>query len=949
MRQRLVIVPHTHWDREWYRSREEFRLRLVALLDGLLDLLESDPEFRHFTLDGQTIVLDDYLELRPGARARIEALVRAGRLAIGPWYVLPDEWLVSGEALIRNLRRGIAQAQAFGGAMELGYVPDQFGHVGQLPQIFRAFGFDCAALWRGVGASVEQSLFRWQAPDGSEVLCIYLIQGYGNFVRPPLAPAHLAARLRSAAAVLAPLSPIPSLLLMNGSDHEMPVAGLPQALAQAAAALGDAQVEIATLAGFAARARAEIQPDEAPLALWRGELRSGLRAPLLVGCASARLAQKQADFRNDRLLTRYVEPLASLWIERGGAFDLAALDHAWRTALQNHPHDSICGCSIDAVHREMDVRFECVEQLAGALLAQVCTGLAADFARPGATGESALWVWNPHAAGPAQAEGLIEWGVGAQGARPPALHVEAADGRLLPARAVVDAPGALLANYRLPAGVIAQLLRGFPSEVLGFHAAGLRWNARRREVDVLLGSAPAAGRDFEAERHALLAKLGALAQQGPEPVAFRVLRLARLRVRFCDDFPGWALSGYRLCRGALPPDAALASERLAGGALRIGNATWCIEARPDGRIDLEHRPSGARIGDAIRFESESDRGDEYTFQGAGAGPRRLPLEGVKLRLESGSAAEIAIVLEGFAQLSAGLDAARRPRSRRVRMPLRLRIALARDLDRVELSVAGENRARDHRLRLVVRAPFEAQAFDVESAFEIARRPIAPAPDSFGSAQPAEFPSGASPQRGFAALRGRAYDLCVSNRGNAEVEGLRDESGHGAIALTLLRAIGWLSRDDLPLRPGHAGPGFETPGAQAQGPFEAAFGLRLAPAGSALCAAEAARHAAPPLLFAGGGFGERAPEPLRLFEIDDPAVLVSALEPAADGRPSLRIWNPLSEPRALRIRWRGRRGGAGLEAVDLRGRLDPRLPLVDEADGFQRLLMPACGIATLRPR
>ncbi|HXZ85246.1 MAG TPA: alpha-mannosidase, partial [Myxococcota bacterium] len=138
----LVVVPHTHWDREWYRTHEQFRARLVGLLDGLLDLLERDPEFRCFSLDGQTIVLDDYLAVRPEARARIEALVRAGRLAIGPWTVLPDEWLVSGEALIRNLRLGLTRGDAFGGAQRLGYVPDQFGHVGQLPQIFAGFGFE---------------------------------------------------------------------------------------------------------------------------------------------------------------------------------------------------------------------------------------------------------------------------------------------------------------------------------------------------------------------------------------------------------------------------------------------------------------------------------------------------------------------------------------------------------------------------------------------------------------------------------------------------------------------------------------------------------------------------------------------------------------------------------------------------------------------------------------
>ena len=220
----LVIVPHTHWDREWYQTHEQFRYRLVQLMDGLLDLLERDPAFLHFTLDGQTILLDDYFEVRPEARDRVEKLVRSGRLLIGPWYVLPDEWLVSGEALIRNLRLGLDRAEAMGGSMKIGYVPDQFGHVGQLPQIFASFGMEGAVLWRGVGADIDETLFDWEAADGTRLLTVYLIQGYGNFVHPPLEADRLATRLRQAAAALRPHSRIESLLLMNGSDHVEPLA-----------------------------------------------------------------------------------------------------------------------------------------------------------------------------------------------------------------------------------------------------------------------------------------------------------------------------------------------------------------------------------------------------------------------------------------------------------------------------------------------------------------------------------------------------------------------------------------------------------------------------------------------------------------------------------------------------------------------------------------------------
>ena len=224
----LVIVPHTHWDREWYRTHEEFRYRLVRLLDRLLDLLEGDPGFRHFTLDGQTIVLDDYLEVRPEARPRIERLVRAGRLSIGPWTVLPDEWLVSGEALVRNLRLGLRRAAEFGGGMRLGYVPDQFGHVGQLPQLFAGFGLEGAAssgaAWARTSTGRSSAGRRQTGPSCSRSI-------WSTATAMPRtcrsSPRRWRPGYRAVVAAQKPHAAVPSLLLMNGSDHLEPQPGLP--------------------------------------------------------------------------------------------------------------------------------------------------------------------------------------------------------------------------------------------------------------------------------------------------------------------------------------------------------------------------------------------------------------------------------------------------------------------------------------------------------------------------------------------------------------------------------------------------------------------------------------------------------------------------------------------------------------------------------------------------
>ena len=149
------IVPHTHWDREWYAPFQTYRVELVHLLDELLDLLERDDTYARFLLDGQTAVLDDYLEVRPAAEARLAALVAEGRVQIGPWMVLMDEYMVSAETMVRDLQLGIARARALGGAMSVGYLPDMFGHVAQMPQILRLAGLEHAVVWRGVPSDID--------------------------------------------------------------------------------------------------------------------------------------------------------------------------------------------------------------------------------------------------------------------------------------------------------------------------------------------------------------------------------------------------------------------------------------------------------------------------------------------------------------------------------------------------------------------------------------------------------------------------------------------------------------------------------------------------------------------------------------------------------------------------------------------------------------------------
>jgi len=369
----VYVVPHTHWDREWYATFETFRAQLVELWDQLLALTEADPDF-HFLMDGQTVVIDDYLEVRPQARARLDGAIRRGQIQVGPWYTLPDEFLVSGETLLRDLQRGMAAAEAHGGSMRVGYLPDSFGHAAQMPQLYHQLGFRYAAVWRGVPLEIDRVAFIWEAPDGSQVLTAYMGNSYAQGVDLPTDPAALATRVASALEAIQPFRPTTTVLLMNGNDHVLPQAALSAAVRGASGRLNGTVIRLARLDDYLATLPTDGWPH------WRGELRSSARANVLMGTLSVRVPDKQRHFAASRTLERLAEPIAAL--TRIEAKD--ALDQAWILVLQNAAHDTACGSGIDAVAEAARRRSVSALQIAEGVVERGLTRLA---------GEGQ--VWNP--------------------------------------------------------------------------------------------------------------------------------------------------------------------------------------------------------------------------------------------------------------------------------------------------------------------------------------------------------------------------------------------------------------------------------------------------------------------------------------------------------------------------------------------------------------------------
>jgi alpha-mannosidase len=329
----------------------------VDVVDEVLGQLESDEHMR-FTLDGQLATLDDYLEIRPEAEERIRELVSSGRLALGPWQTLMDEFLVDGETTLRNLEAGLARASDFGSAMRVGYLPDMFGHVAQMPQILRLAGIETAVVWRGVPSAIAFHRFVWEGLDGSAVVAEYLPAGYGNAAYLFDVPGE--PRLEPFEERFRQWYRDDDILGMVGTDH-MPLRHdfterIPEG------------VVVGTLADYLADASAE------GLAHWHGELRSGARANLLPGVVSARIDLKAACARAERWLERYAEPLQALY---GSDWPEPFLAQAWRRMFQNSAHDSICGCSADEVSAQVLVRYAEAEQI-GHELARRAVGRIAD-------------------------------------------------------------------------------------------------------------------------------------------------------------------------------------------------------------------------------------------------------------------------------------------------------------------------------------------------------------------------------------------------------------------------------------------------------------------------------------------------------------------------------------------------------------------------------------------
>jgi 2-O-(6-phospho-alpha-D-mannosyl)-D-glycerate hydrolase len=843
------VVSHTHWDRAWYWTFQQTRVQLLDLMDDLLDLMERDRGYKHFVLDGQLAMVLDYLALRPERTAQLRRLVAAGRLLLGPFFVLPDLFIPTGESLVRNLRAGQAAAADLGPTMKLGYLPDPFGHPDQLPQVLQGFGIDGMLMSRGMGDEAEflDADFFWEAPDGSRVLASHQVGGgYGNLMelgrRPigdgetplnrvhvePGTPARALSAALKRAEQMGPDCPHGELLLNNGCDHLPAQPELPALLRAVNRRQRTIRLVHSTPVRYQRAVRRAIKQGRFTPQVHRGELRGGLENNLLPGVLSARVDLKLRHHACETLLLRQAEPWAAAAAALGlGRDDRAVLECAWRHLLLCQPHDDICGCSIDAVHDDDHNQMAQAEQIGARVRDRALQALGRQVASPEAL------AFNPH-----------PW----------------------PVEALVRAPASdALVACSLPPTGWAPI------------SAGGSGNSEAQGVTV----------------------------------------------------------------------------KRSGKTTTLDNGLVRLRLDQRGTLRLDDLRTGLRLSRAAELVDDGDAGDTYDFspprrqslvRGLEGAPRAFIVERGPLRA--------AVELRGKLKLPVGLTDDRRARSaRRVALPVSLRVSLRRSSPLVTLTLSVDNRADDHRLRLAVPTPVQTNDVLAGAPFSVVRRPATP-PERPNWFQP-PLPYGPFTDW-FAVQDDAGRGVAVLAPGLREMEAQPTACGT-RLLLTLLRSVGWLSRDDLSTRRNEAGPCFEVQGARQRGPHT--FRVALLPYAGGWSAAQVQRRfaelAAPPFVLppqTDAPEQQRLPDRLELLSVEPAAVSLAAMIPREHGAVELRLVNysaaqvtarlggALIEGRGVAVR------RAGLDGAPTRRPGDPRRVRIGPWK-IQTLLIEAHG----RPR
>ncbi|MHA1684351.1 MAG: alpha-mannosidase [Promethearchaeota archaeon] len=763
----LLMVSHTHWDREWYLTFEEFRLRLLKVIQKALYMGRSEDEWDSFMLDGQTSPLEDYLQVKPHDAGLLKDAISAGKLVVGPWYVLADEFLESAEGLIRNLLIGHEVAGSFGSPMKVGYVPDTFGHVWQLPQILQGFGIKSAYLFRGYpplfggyeeydghndGTPLE---FFWKSPDGSMVLTLHHVTGYGNAANLDESVGDVGeyryigpvSKILMSIDAMEKRSRQNVLLLMNGTDHLYPDEHLP-GIIDFFNHDEELSESMQLVHGKLSDYFSMLSRESGDLPTLSGEMRGSAYTQVTPACLSTRMYLKQQNWLASNLLESYVEPLNTLAWYLGIEYPHDELTFAWKKILLNHPHDSICGCSIDRVHDDMETRFseviDMVRVLKWSAMNYIGKALQVD-------GENRI---------PIIVFNVTNW--------------------------VQTGPVSLLEN-------LGAVFRGKKLNILD--SDGNR--VERATIEMV-------------DDYRVLVDGDRLYPRLDRP-------FSATKIEFiATDVPSFGYKTYFVCESIdnTPVDGGVTSPD-EGDEHVLENEFLKVTIYPSGIVELLDKRSGVEWKDLLTLEDAGDDGDEYDY----APPHgdditvysRDFLATIQSIRESNVKQECSVSIT--MQVPMKIDGNRKRSTELGDLGILVNLCLYSGEPVLRATLTVDNRIEDHRLRVLFPTRLRVKSSFAADHFMVMERDI-DLPRDDGWYQPAQ---GLYHTDGFVDLSDGTNGLAIHVRGLPEFEVLKDGA---TTAITLFRSVGYLSRDGLPISQGHLGrpsglngPFLPTPGAQ----------------------------------------------------------------------------------------------------------------------------------------
>ncbi|MDX9975514.1 MAG: glycoside hydrolase family 38 C-terminal domain-containing protein [FCB group bacterium] len=875
----IHVVTNTHWDREWLYNFQETRLMLVEFIDLLLDIFDNEPRYKSFTFDGQSVPIDDYLEIRPENRARIEKHVADGRLLIGPWYTLPECFSVNGEALVRNLTYGHRVARGYGNVMKVGYTAFSYGQNSQMPQIYRGFGIECMLFYHGVSHDEVANEFIFEAADGTQILGSQMSSGarynfYHNVYRPAVfgktisermyqwteggLPFHLCAEDRAAGhhTLLDPvrgfdrkaareaikalrdkeagIATTKYLAFMMGHDSSLPDLIELDLIEEGKKVLDGDELFHSRLPDLMDKVKKAAKN----LQVLKGERRTPVlmnqRIHLYSDVLSSRSRIKRLNAQAEQLLQRRAEPFATLAWTLGAEYPAAALDLAWKTLLKSQPHDSISSSGVDDIERDVRDRLRQTVNISDSVLAR---GLQTIQKRiDNSDGDKDTVYVTVFNASPQPRTEVVT--------------------------AVVDVPNT--------------------SPMSGFEVAevGAASPAKRKPAPVQFAT--------RKPHHAVI---------NHAADATYMLESEQVKFHFqANEIPAFGYSTFRLM-----PTKTFGRGGLVSGQNAMENEYLRVQINADGTLDVLHKASGVLYDGLHYFEDGGEVGNAW-----------MHIEPAIDRIVSSIGAPVSIALEENGPLlarfridydmmipagfdEAGGDAWRRldgggssARRGNETVPLRITstITLRQGAKSVEVTTRFNNTARYHRLRVLFPTRRQTKVCHAETPFDAVERPAQPGADSPWQAANATFPM----QR-FVDLSDKKGGLAIVNDGLREYEVTPGDDR--AVAITLMRAYEialttvskrWERHPEMEL-------------SQCSGEHEFRYHIYPHKGGWDQCDlyTEVERLGVPLELAQAGAHGGDLPQRLSFLSVEPSYAVVSALKQSEDGTSVvLRVFNPTTK-------------------------------------------------------